>query len=229
MSINKPLCIIVGAGNGLGLKLAQEFSRQQYQVVALNRSQLNSVDDNTVFMQIDAANEEAVNKVLSETIETYGVPEVLIHNTAQLYIESFQETSVAQFTTAWQSMVLSAFNAMKVIVPKMAEEQKGTVIVSGATASLRAGANFSAFASAKFALRGLVQSVAREYQKQGVHVVHAILDGILDTPASRELHSLDPTDMMSTQDVADAYMQVVAQKQSAWTHEFDLRPQNETF
>lgn len=229
MKSNKPLCIIVGAGEGLGNSLALEFAKQGYQVVGLNRSLVNESQENITMMQVDAAHEQAVRDVLNGVIEKYGVPEVLIHNTSQLYIEPFAETSVEHLTTAWQSMVLSAFNSMRMIVPKMAEQSKGTVIVSGATGSLKAGANFSAFTSAKFGLRGLVQSVAREYQKQGVHIAHVILDGILDTPASRKLHSLDPADMMSTHEVAEAYMQIVQQKPSAWMHEVDLRPKNEIF
>jgi len=229
MANNKPLSVIIGAGQGLGTSLATLFSMQDYQVVGINRSQVTVADKNIAMLQLDVADEQATNAALNELMETYGVPDVLIHNTAQLYIDPFEETSAQQFETAWKSMVLSAFNAMKVIVPKMAQQGKGTVIVSGATASLRAGANFSAFASAKFALRGLVQSVAREYQKQGIHIAHVILDGILDTQASRALHSLDPSDMMSTNEVAEAYMQIVQQKPSAWTHELDLRPKNEAF
>lgn len=225
---NKPLCIVIGSGSGLGLSIVKRFSQQGYQVVALNRSRVEVNDANVSMIEADAA-DAAFNTVLNKVIDDYGTPEVLIHNTAQLYINSFAETSNEHFTAAWQAMALSAFNAMKVIVPKMALQGRGTVIVSGATASLKAGANFSAFASAKFALRGLVQSVAREYQKQGVHIAHIILDGILDTHASRELHSLDPDDMMSTQDIAEAYMQIVQQKSSAWTHELDLRPKNESF
>ncbi len=229
MTNNKLLCVIIGAGQGLGASIATLFNMQGYQVVGINRTQVTPAEKGIAMLQLDVANEQATNTAFNELIEKYGVPDVLIHNTAQLYIEPFEETSAQQFETAWQSMVLSAFNAMKVIVPKMAQQGKGTVIVSGATASLRAGANFSAFASAKFALRGLVQSVAREYQKQGVHIAHVILDGILDTQASRALHSLDPADMMSTNEVAEAYMQIVQQKNSAWTHELDLRPKNETF
>ena len=226
---NRPLCVVLGAGEGLGVSLALEFDKHGYQVVGLNRSQVKSPIDDIVMMQLDAGDHEAVDVVFKKVVERYGVPEVFIHNTAQLYIKTFEETSSEHFTMAWQSMVLSAFNVMKLVVPMMAQQNKGTVIVSGATASLRAGANFSAFASAKFALRGLVQSVAREYQKQGVHIAHVVLDGILDTPASRVLHSLDPSDMMSTQEVAEAYMQIVQQKPSAWTHELDLRPKNESF
>ncbi len=229
MSNKKPFCIIIGAGAGLGISLVQQFARHAYQVVGLNRSVVDFSHADVTMQQVDAGDAASIEQQLHQLIDHYGVPDVLIHNTAQLYIKPFADTASEDFTQAWQSMVLSAFNAMKIVVPRMAQRGQGCVIVSGATASLKAGANFSAFASAKFALRGLVQSVAREYQQQGVHISHVILDGILDTQASRALHPLDPSDMMSTQDVAEVYMQITQQKPSAWTHEFDLRPKNETF
>ena len=111
----------------------------------------------------------------------------------------------------------------------MADAGGGTFIVSGATASIRGGAKFSAFASAKFALRGLTQSLAREYQPLGVHVCHAILDGIIDTAQSRDLHDLDPAKMMKPVDIAEAYWQLAHQPNSTWTHELDLRPASEGF
>ena len=94
---------------------------------------------------------------------------------------------------------------------------------------MRGGARFSAFASAKFALRGLTQSLAREYQPAGVHVCHVILDGIIDTARSRDLHALDPAKMMKPEDIADAYWQLAHQPKSTWTHELDLRPSSESF
>ena len=94
---------------------------------------------------------------------------------------------------------------------------------------MRGGANFSAFASAKFALRGLTQSLAREYQSSGIHVAHVILDGIINTAASRDRHGLDPTQMMKTTDIAEAYWQLAHQPKSTWTHELDLRPMSESF
>ncbi len=111
----------------------------------------------------------------------------------------------------------------------MAQSGGGVLIVSGATASLRGGVRFSAFASAKFALRGLTQSLAREYQPAGVHVAHVILDGIIDTARSRALHSLDPAKMMQPDDIANAYWQIATQPKSTWTHEIDLRPATEGF
>lgn len=101
----------------------------------------------------------------------------------------------------------------------------GALIVSGATASLRGGARFGAFAAAMFALRGLTQSLAREYQPQGIHAVHVILD----SDRSRNCHSLDPAKMMKPDDIAEAYWHIAHQPPSTWSHEIDLRPATEGF
>lgn len=227
--MSKPLAIIIGAGEGLGKSLAEILANSGYQVVGLNRTIVACDIENILMMQLDASNEKVVEDEIRKIIDLYGVPRVLIHNPAQLIIKPFLQTSCEDFELSWKSMVLSAFNVLHAVLPGMVKQSKGTIIVSGATASLRAGENFSAFASAKFALRGLTQSIAREYQKQGIHIAHVVLDGILDTPNSRTLHSLDPDDMMSTDEVAEAYLQLIQQKPSAWTHELDLRPKNETF
>ena len=107
--------------------------------------------------------------------------------------------------------------------------ERGAFIVSGASASLRGSARFSAFASAKAGLRSLTQSLAREYGPKGVHVAHVVLDGILDTAASRALHSRPPETMMALADVAQAYLTLAEQPRSAWTFEMDLRPMGERF
>ncbi|WP_255509682.1 SDR family NAD(P)-dependent oxidoreductase [Oceaniovalibus sp. ACAM 378] len=95
--------------------------------------------------------------------------------------------------------------------------------------SMVQSAKFSAFASAKFALRGLTQSLAREFHPAGVHVCHTILDGIIDTARSRDLHNLDPTKMMKPDDIAQIYWELAHQTRSTWTHELDLRPASEGF
>ncbi len=231
--MSKPLALVVGAGEGLGDSLISTLSKSGYQVVALNRSIHQKENppnlDRTSIKQIDLSNSTMVKTTMNEIVQEYGIPAVVIHNPAQLHIKPFLETSVEDFELAWKSMVLSAVNVLHSVIPPMLLQGKGTVIVSGATGSIRGGANFSAFASAKFALRGLTQSLAREYQKQGIHIAHVILDGILDTARSRKLHNLDPAEMMSTEDVANAFLQIIQQPPSAWTHELDLRPQSETF
>lgn len=231
--MSKPLAIIVGMGEGLGASLASTLSAAGYQVVGLKRTMNRSANakstDDVSIKQLDASDSTLVQNAMGEIMQEHGPAQVVIHNPAQLHIKPFIETSVEDFEMAWSGMVLSAINVLHAVIPIMLQQGSGTVIVSGATASIRAGAHFSAFASAKFALRGLTQSLAREYQKQGIHIAHVILDGILDTSRSRELHTLDPAEMMSTEDVADAYLQLIQQPSSAWTHELDLRPQSETF
>lgn len=225
------LVIIAGAGQGLGKTLMERFSNSGYDVVGLNRS---NADNNPQISQVDLTDLSATKAAVADAIQKYGAPKIVIHNVAQLTIKPFLEMDEGEFEYIWRNMVLSAHNLANATLPHMLDNAPNTstessFIVSGATASLRGGNKFSAFASAKFALRGLTQSLAREFQPQGIHVAHVILDGIIDTPASRELHSLDPARMMKTAELADAYFDLAHQPKSVWTHELDLRPSSESF
>ncbi|MEP3348261.1 MAG: SDR family NAD(P)-dependent oxidoreductase [Litoreibacter sp.] len=225
--MTKPLALVAGAGAGLGQSLLARFEQGGFTPVGLGRTApLNPVGE---FHTLDLADEAAVPAKIADIIGTHGVPQIVVHNTAELVIAPFADTSLDDFSRTWTSMVQTAFLLGQATLPQMAKANGGSFIVSGATASLRGGAKFAAFASAKFALRGLTQSLAREYQPQGVHVCHAILDGIIDTDRSRDLHSLDPAKMMKPEDIAEAYWQLAHQPQSTWTHELDLRPASEGF
>jgi NAD(P)-dependent dehydrogenase (short-subunit alcohol dehydrogenase family) len=229
---NKKLAIVCGAGPGLGLALSRKLLSRDYQVVGINRSAvLESIDgmDEVDWRQQDLSQPETTQALMTQLVEQYGAPHIYIHNPAHLVIKPFEQTSATEFEQSWQSMVMSAFVGLQAVLPAMANRGSGAVIVSGATASLRGGNRFSAFASAKFALRGLTQSIAREYQSQGIHVIHAILDGIVDTPRSRKLHDRAPETMMRVEDIATAFLQVLEQPRSTWTHELDLRPSTESF
>ncbi len=222
------VALILGAGPGLGESLCKQFSEANYQVVTVNRSQKNDsgLTDNYI---VDLGDTKAAQLTLSDIIKKHGTPSVVIHNTAQLTIKPFLETSEQEYEQCWRAMSKSLFNSMQAVLPSMIDAGKGCVLVSGATASLRGGNKFSAFASAKFALRGLSQSLAREYQSQGIHIAHIILDGIIDTTRSREMHSLSPDYMLKPEDVAQQYLNLVNQPESVWTHELDLRPSRENF
>ncbi len=227
MAAQKPLAIVAGAGAGLGQSLLSRFERGGFTAVGLGRSEpLAPVGD---FHTLDLADANTVPAKIADIIDTYGAPKIVVHNTAELVIAPLSETSLDHFSRTWTSMVQTAFLLGRSTLDVMAKADGGSFIVSGATASLRGGAKFSAFASAKFALRGLTQSMAREYQPKGVHVCHAILDGIIDTDRSRDLHSLDPAKMMKPEDIAEAYWQIAQQPKSTWTHELDLRPASEGF
>jgi NAD(P)-dependent dehydrogenase (short-subunit alcohol dehydrogenase family) len=153
----------------------------------------------------------------------------VVHNPNNLVIQPLLELNADEFEASWRAMVLTALHLGQAVLQPMVRGGGGAFIVSGATASLRGGAKFAALASAKFALRGLTQSMAREFQPSGIHVIHAILDGIIDTKRARAKFDLDPAKMMKTQDIAQAYWQLAHQPASAWTHEVDLRPQSENF
>lgn len=225
--MNKPLAIVAGAGAGLGQALCARFEQGGFNVIGLGRT--TPPTPSGTFHNLDLSDAKTVRSDMSGIIKNHGAPKVVVHNTAELVIAPFEQTSLDDFARTWTSMVQTAFNLGQSTIPAMANGDGGTFIVSGATASLRGGAKFAAFASAKFALRGLTQSLAREYQPQGVHVCHTILDGIIDTDRSRELHSLDPTKMMKPADIAETYWQLAHQPKSTWTHELDLRPSSEGF
>jgi NAD(P)-dependent dehydrogenase (short-subunit alcohol dehydrogenase family) len=227
MGAHKPLVLVAGAGAGLGQSLLARFEQGGFTAVGLGRTCPAAPVGQ--FHELDLADETAVPQILSEVIAEHGPPKVVIHNTAELVIAPFAETRLDDYRNTWGSMVQSAILVAQSTIQPMVHAGGGAFIVSGATASLRGGAKFSAFASAKFALRGFTQSLAREFQPAGVHVCHAILDGIIDTARSRELHSLDPAKMMKPDDIAQMYWDLAHQPKSTWTHELDLRPASEGF
>jgi NAD(P)-dependent dehydrogenase (short-subunit alcohol dehydrogenase family) len=221
------LVIVAGAGPGLGHALLRRFTDGGYDAVGFARTPTKGGPFE--IHQVDLADRQQVKAALAASIIDYGPPKIVIHNPAQLVIAPLIETTQDDFENCWRAMVLSAFNLAHAVMQPMVANGGGVFIVSGATASLRGGARFAAFASAKFALRGLTQSMAREYQPLGVHVAHVILDGIVDSDQSRALHSLDHSRMMPPGDIAEVYWQLAHQPRSTWTHEIDLRPQSEGF
>lgn len=225
----KPLTIIAGLGPGLGMALANRFAAQGHEVVGLSRSPLPGIDTIEQFA-IDASDADQLSETFRNIDERYRrAPSVLIHNTAELIISPFLETGSKDFEQAWRSMALSASLTSAECIPRMLEYGGGTLIFSGATASIRAGAGFSAFASAKFALRGLAQSLAREFHPQGIHVAHVILDGLIWTERSRQRFSPERDKCLLPEDIAEVYWQLTQQPRSAWSQEIDLRPDVEPF
>ena len=231
MTTKRPLALIAGAGPGLGQSLTEVIANSGYMAVGLRRSEQVKSEDSEfqLWLRCDLSDPLAVRSVVQDVIAQYGTPQLVIHNPATLTIKPFLETSSENFEASWKSMVLSAINLAQSVMEPMVDAGGGTLIFSGATASIRGGRNFAAFSSAKFALRGLAQSLAREFQPDGIHVVHTVLDGLIDTTASRELHSADPETMMKTEHIAAEYLRLSQQPRSVWTHELDLRPQTEAF
>lgn len=225
--MSNPLAIVAGAGSGLGQSLVSALDQNGYSAFGLNRSV--PVGAENKILATDLTDADQTQSRVSDLIAAKGAPKLVVHNTAKLVISEFEQTSATDFEETWRAMVLSAVNLAHAVLPPMVAAGGGTFIVSGATASLRGGRKFAAFASAKAALRAVTQSLAREYSEKGIHVAHTILDGILDTQASRDLHGMDPDRMMKLEDVAQAYLALANQPKSTWTHELDLRPMGEAF
>ncbi|WP_171205513.1 SDR family NAD(P)-dependent oxidoreductase [Ruegeria sp. HKCCA0235A] len=227
MAEQKTLALVAGAGAGLGQALVSRFQAEGMVTVGLGRTQ----PDNPIgsFHQVDLSDPGETAPVIADLIATYGPPKIVVHNTAELVISPFLKTTLNDYQRSWTSMVQTLIVLAQSVMQPMVRGGGGTLIVSGATASLRGGAQFSAFASAKFALRGLTQSLAREFQPVGVHITHVTLDGIIDTARSRDRHSLDPAKMMKPENIAEVYWQLAQQPRSTWTQELDLRPSTEGF
>jgi NAD(P)-dependent dehydrogenase (short-subunit alcohol dehydrogenase family) len=221
----RPLALIAGCGPGLGAHLLQKLDTAGFDAFGLSR---HPAADGRV-LPLDLSDPAAVSDTISRLISRIGPPRLVIHNTAHLHIAPFADTQASDFEEAWRNMVLSAVHVAHAVMPAMVAEGRGAFLVSGASASLRGGARFSAFASAKAGLRSLTQSLAREYGPKGVHVAHVVLDGILDTIASRTLQSRPQESMMALADVAQTYLTLAEQPRSAWTFEMDLRPMGESF
>jgi NAD(P)-dependent dehydrogenase (short-subunit alcohol dehydrogenase family) len=155
--------------------------------------------------------------------------DVLILNAAHLVIAPFLELSYEDFDASWKACVAGAIGCLQGGLPGMLRRGHGTVIISGATGSTRGSAKFAAFACAKFGLRALAQSLAREYQSSGVHVVHVVLDGLLRGSASVERFGRRGDCTLSPEEVSRMYRVVCEQPHSAWTHEVDFRAAGGSF
>ena len=172
--------LLTGIAEGLGAEIAETFAQAGHDVIGLSRGmkptehltrRVEQAGGSYTHLACDitrAADATAAIKPHADRID------VLIHNPHLLTIKPFEQTTTEEFEQAWRVACLGAVISAQAVVPHMAARQQGTIIFTGATAGLRGAANFSAFASAKFALRGLAQSLAREYAPKGVHVAHVV-------------------------------------------------------
>jgi len=216
--------VIAGSGGVLGRALAREFAAEGYRVIGLRRQTYPSADAHAWReLACNLADPNDCRRSL-ETITSEGTPiDVLILNAAHLVIAPFLDLSYEDFEASWKACVAGAIGCLQGGLPGMLRRGHGTVIISGATASTRGSAKFAAFASAKFALRALAQSLAREYQSSGVHVVHVVLDGLLRGSASVARFGGREDRTLSPEQVSRMYRLMCEQPHSAWTHEVDFR------
>ncbi len=238
MAAQKEVAVVTGVGPGLGAALCRTFARAGYTVVGLARSieftrglarELEESGASFAAVQCDIEDPSSVDSAFARIDREIGVVSVYVHNAGRLLIRPFLEMTAAEFEGIWRVTSLGAVLCTQKIIPNMLKRRSGTLIFTGATAALRGGARFSAFASAKFALRGLAQSLAREFGPQGIHVAHVVIDGIIWSDRARAHAGADERNCLKPDAIAETYLQLVRQERSAWTQELDLRPDVEKF
>ena len=231
----RPVLLLSGAAEGFGASLAGTFAVAGYDIVGLARSDraaaaltraASAGGGAYTHLPCDITQAAAVADVLQPCADRI---DVLVHNAQTLLIKPFGETSTAEFEQVWRVACFGAMAVARIVLPHMVARRNGAIILSGATAGRRGGAKFSAFASAKFALRGLAQSLSREFGPQGVHVAHVVLDGLIDEAQSDQRFGPSQSARMQPDALARAYLGVAEQHPSAWTHELDLRPFSEQY
>ncbi|WP_028025945.1 SDR family NAD(P)-dependent oxidoreductase [Enterovibrio calviensis] len=218
----KPLAVIAGYGEGLGLAIKNTFEDDGFRVVTVSR--------NNAMILADTTDSDEVNRAFTQIETLHGTPNVVICNTTLLTIDRFFATTPNQFEQTWRSSVMSLFNIAQAVIPSMIKAGRGTLLVTGATAGINGSKNFSAFASAKFALRGLTQSLAREFQPNRIHIAHLVIDGIIWSEKSQErFPTLVKERAIQPEDAALTYLHLAKQPATSWTQEVDIRPYSEIF
>jgi NAD(P)-dependent dehydrogenase (short-subunit alcohol dehydrogenase family) len=235
--------LVVGAGDATGGAIARRFAREGLTACVTRRQadklvplveRIRAEGGQAHAFGSDARDEAAVSALFAQIERDVAPIEVAVFNIGANVRFPITETTERVYRKVWEMGALAGFlmgrEAARVMVPR----GHGTIIFTGATASVRGSAGFAAFAGAKHALRALAQSMARELGPHGIHVAHVVIDGAIDTRFIAdnfpERYALKAQDgILNPEHIADAYWQIHRQPRSAWTHEMDMRPWSETW
>ena len=243
VEISRPVCVIVGAGEGLGRALAARFAKEGFDIGLVSRSQTGAREAvesaraadamaQVLYLAADANRPETIEEALAAVARDLGEVEVLIYNVRGRFTRCEPlAMTYTQLEEIFRTEVVGAFAAARSVIPAMQARGHGSVLFSSATAALRGSAAFPLYAIGKFGLRALSQGLAKAYAKDGVHVAHVRLDCDLDVPVMRQLYGndYDPAMLANPDDVARTYWWVHQQPRSAWSNEVELRPFTETW
>jgi len=228
----------VGAGPGLGGAVARRFAREGYVACIVRRkvadlaalcTEIETQGGRALPFGVDARNEDEVIALFDRIEQEVGPVEVAVHNIGANVSFPIREMTTRVYFKVWHMACFSGFLVGREAARRMVPRGRGTILVTGATASLRGRPGMAAFAGAKSALRALAQSMARELGPEGIHVAHVIVDGAIDTPWIREnfpqiAEERGEQALISPDAIAESYWQLHEQPRNAWTHELDLRP-----
>jgi len=235
--------LVVGAGDATGGAIARRFAREGY-IACVNRRTVDKLEPLLQQIRADGgqahgfgcdARKEDEMVALVEGIEREIAPiEVAVFNIGANVRFPIAETTARVYFKVWEMACFAGFLTGREVAKAMLPRGRGTILFTGATASLRGREGFAAFAGAKHGLRALAQSMARELWPRGIHVAHPVVDGAIDTEFIRtqfpeRYAQRDRQGILDPEHIADAYWQIHQQPRDAWTHETELRPWIETW
>jgi len=236
--VAQKVCLIVGAGDGTGSAVAKRFAQAGYTVCVTRRTPeasqslvatIHAAGGRALAFTLDARREDEVVNLFNKIEQEVGVLEVVVFNVGGNVRLPLLEMTAQKYFKTWEMCAMAGFLVGREAARVMLPRQRGTILFTGATASLRGGIGFSAFAGGKAALRALAQSMAREFGPQGLHVAHIIIDGVIDservrTTQAERVAALGPQGLVEPDSIAQAYLWLHQQRPDAWTFELDLRP-----
>jgi hypothetical protein len=241
MQASGPVALLVGAGDAIGAAVARRFAAGQLQVCIARRDatkaqalidEVAAAGGSARAFSVDARQESEIQALFATVERDVGPIEVCLYNAGSNVNTPLVDTSGTLFRKAWELACYGGFLTGREAAHYMVPRGKGTILFTGATASMRGGSGFSAFASAKFGLRAVAQSMARELGPRNIHVAHLVIDGGIDSEAIRKrlrarlgdaVDSLPPDSLIQTKSIAEAYWNLHVQPRNGWTHELDLR------
>ncbi|MBV8849253.1 MAG: SDR family NAD(P)-dependent oxidoreductase [Methylobacteriaceae bacterium] len=244
----KPTALVVGVGaeQGLGAALARKFASGGYHVIVAGRTQakidqvaktLTSNGGSAEAIATDATNEASIAKLFDRAMSPgggYDPVDLVVSNAGNNQKIDFREISAAQFEDFWRVGCFSGFLVGREAARRLVPLGRGTIIFTGASASIRGKPGFAHFSAAKAGLRMISQSMAREYGPQGIHVAHVVVDGGINGERLRSrypglVNERGEDGLLGIDAIAEAYWFIHKQPRSAWTQELDLRPYKEAF
>ena len=230
--MSKNVALIVGAGSGLSASLARAFTREGLHCVlaARDAGKLKALCDETgaTAVACDSGQAESVNALYARVDALCDAPAVVIYNAAQRVRGPVAELDAKAVAAAINVTALGGFHVAQAAVQRMLKKGAGTIIFTGASASVKGYAQSATFAMGKFALRGLAQSMARELAPQNIHVAHVVIDGGISS-AQRPVPADKPDSLLDPDAIAQSYVHLWLQQRSAWTWEIEVRPWVEKF
>ena len=236
--------LVIGAGEATGGAIARRFAREGYTACVTRRSadklrplveQIEKAGGKARAFGSDARREEQVVELVQTIERDIGPVEVCVFNVGGNVRFPIRETTTRVYTKVWEMCALAGFLNGREAATRMVPRQRGTILFTGATASVRGAAGYAAFSGGKAALRALAQSMARELGPEGIHVAHIVIDGAIDTDFTRSrmqdryVARKDSGGILNPESIAENYWLLHSQPRDAWTQELDLRPWSETW